>query len=75
ASPSSSVFLSRLSMKEYAYPQLKEEVLDYVMSGNAIRHLASAELQITDNQSIEWHIPANKIFNRIPYTHLKSIVK
>lgn len=69
------------------YPQLKEEVLGYVMSGNAIRHsltaeftepirhLASAELQTIDNQSIEWHIPANKIFNRIPYTHLKSIVK
>lgn len=69
------------------YPQLKEEVLGYVISGNAIRHsltaeftepirhLASAELQTIDNQPTEWRIPANKIFNRIPYTHLKSIVK
>lgn len=67
------------------YPQLKEEVSGYVMSGNAIRysltaeftdptrHLASAELQTTDNQSTGWCIPANKIFNRIPYTHLKAL--
>ncbi len=57
------------------YPQLKEEILGYVMSGNAIRHSPSAELQTIANQSIEWRISANKIFNRIPYTHLKSIVK
>ena len=66
---------------------LKEEVLGYVMSGSEIRHsltaeftapirhLESAKLQTTDSQTIEWHIPANKIFNRILYTHLKSIVK
>lgn len=57
------------------YPQLKEEILHYVMSGNEIRHLPSAELQMSDIQRNDWQIPANKIFNKIPYTHLKYISK
>ena len=69
------------------YPQLKEEILRYVISGNEIRHsltaeftepirhLASAELQTTDIQRNDCQIPANKIFNIIPYTHLKYISK
>lgn len=69
------------------YPQLKEEILHYVISGNEIRHSltaeftepirhsASAELQISDIQGNGWQIPANKIFNKIPYTHLKYISK
>lgn len=39
-----------------------------------IRHLPSAELQISDIQRNDWQIPANKIFNKIPYTHLKYIL-
>ena len=69
------------------YPQLKEEILRYVMSGNEIRHSLtaeftepirhsiSAELQISEVQGNNWKIPANKIFNKIPYTHLKYISK
>lgn len=56
------------------YPQLKEEILHYVMSGNEIRHSLTAELQISDIQRNDWQIPANKIFNKIPYTHLKYIL-
>ena len=57
------------------YPQLKEEILRYVISGNEIRHLPSAELQTIDIQRNDYQIPANKIFNKIPYTHLKYISK
>ncbi|MDR0987930.1 MAG: PDDEXK nuclease domain-containing protein [Prevotellaceae bacterium] len=69
------------------YPQLKEEVVNYVMSGSEIRHLlstefekpirhlSSAESQREDNQFVKWQIPANRIFNRLPYTHLKKIAK
>ncbi|WP_071145343.1 PDDEXK nuclease domain-containing protein [Bacteroides ihuae] len=69
------------------YPQLKEEVLDYVMSGSEIRHsvsaeftapiwhLPNAELQTGDIEYDSIHISANKIFNRLPYTHLKKISK
>lgn len=69
------------------YPQLKEEVLGYVMSGSEIRHSAtaefitpirhslSAELQSTDIKENITQIPADKIFNRLPYTHLKKIFK
>lgn len=69
------------------YPQLKEEVLGYVMSGSKIRHsltaeftapirhLPSAELQTTDLKYDNTHISADKIFNRLPYTHLKKISK
>lgn len=69
------------------YPQLKEEVLGYVMSGNAIRHTLSAEftepirhtacaeLQTSDKQYHKWSIPADRLFNRLPYSHLKFISK
>lgn len=69
------------------YPQLKEYILQYVISGNdirhsltaefteSIRHSASAELQVDDTQINNWEISANKIFTKIPYTHLKHIAK
>ena len=69
------------------YPQLKEPIAQYILAGNEIRHsqaaefaepirhLVSAELQTIDNRPDEWKVPADKIFNRIPYTHLKCIVK
>ena len=57
------------------YPQLKEDILHFVMSGNAIRHTLSAELQKAETQVDEWHIPAVKLFNKRPYSHLKSISK
>ncbi len=67
------------------YPQLKEEVLGYVMSGSAIRHTPSAEfitpirhtpsaeLQLPEKQRNELTLPSGKLFNRLPYSHLKSI--
>lgn len=67
------------------YPQLKEEVLGYVMSGSGIRHTPSAEfiapirhtpsaeLQLSEKQSHELVLPSEKLFNRLPYSHLKSI--
>lgn len=39
------------------------------------RHLASAELQPIGNQEKSWNIPADRIFNKIPDTHLKHIAK
>ena len=57
------------------YPQLKEQVLHYIMAGNEIRHSASAELQQSDKEYNKWINPAAKIFNKIPYTHLKHIAK
>lgn len=69
------------------YPQLKEYILQYVISGNdirhsltaefteSIRHSASAELQVDDTQINNWEISADKIFTKIPYTHLKHIAK
>lgn len=69
------------------YPQLKEQVLYYVMSENTIRHTLSAEftepirhtvcaeLQVTDEQNNKWSIPADRLFNRLPYSHLKFISK
>ena len=69
------------------YPQLKEPIAQYILAGNEIRHsltaeftkpirhLVSAELQTVDNKHDEWKVSADKIFNRIPYTHLKYIVK
>ena len=57
------------------YPQLKEQVLHYIMAGNEIRHSASAELQQSDKEYNKWINPATKIFNKIPYTHLKHIAK
>ena len=69
------------------YPQLKDEVLHYVMSGSEIRHsasaefttpirhLPSAELQTAEIKEISWKLSAEKILNRLPYTHLKMIAK
>lgn len=69
------------------YPQLREEILQYIMAGNEIRHSltaefrepirqsASAELQQADKEHNKWINPATKIFNKIPYTHLKHIAK
>lgn len=57
------------------YPQLREEILQYIMAGNEIRHSASAELQQDDKEYNKWINPAAKIFNKIPYTHLKHIAK
>lgn len=69
------------------YPQLKDEVLHFVMSGSKIRHsasaefttpirhLPSAELQIAEIKEINWETSAEKIFNSLPYTHLKMIAK
>ena len=69
------------------YPQLREEILQYIMAGNEIRHSltaeftepirhsASAEFQQDDKEYNKWINPAAKIFNKIPYTHLKHIAK
>lgn len=67
------------------YPQLKEEVSSYFMSGSEIRHTPSAEfftpirhtlsaeLQLPDKQINELMLPPEKVFNKLPYSHLKSI--
>lgn len=69
------------------YPQLKEQILHYIMSGNAIRHTLSAEftepirhsvcaeLQTSELQHNKWRIPAERLFNKLPYSHLKFISK
>ena len=57
------------------YPQLREEILQYIMAGNEIRHSLTAELQQADKEYNKWINPATKIFNKIPYTHLKHIAK
>lgn len=69
------------------YPQLKEQILHYIMSGNVIRHTLSAEftepirhtpcaeLHKEDNRAHNWNIPAEKLFNKLPYSHLKFISK
>ena len=69
------------------YPQLKEQVLHYIMSGNEIRHTLSAEftepirrsvcaeLQTSEFQHNKWSIPAERLFNKLPYSHLKFISK
>ena len=69
------------------YPQLKEQILHYIISGNEIRNTLSAEftepirhtmctrLNTADNQINNWTIPAEKLFNRLPYSHLKFISK
>ena len=69
------------------YPQLKEQVLHYIMSGNEIRHTLSAEftepirhsvcaeLQTSEIQHNKWNIPAERLFNKLPYSHLKFISK
>ena len=55
------------------YPQLKDEVLHYVMSGSKIRHTPSAKLQLTDRQNNALTLSPKKVFNKLPYSHLKSI--
>ena len=69
------------------YPQLKEQVLHYIMSGHEIRHTLSAEftepirhsvcakLQTSELQHNKWNIPAERLFNKLPYSHLKFISK
>ena len=56
------------------YPQLKDEVLHYVMSGSKIRHTPSAELQLTDRQNNALTLSPKKVFNKLPYSHLKNLV-
>ena len=69
------------------YPQLKEQVLHYIMSGyeirhtlsaeftDPIRHTLSAELQTPEIQHNKWSIPAERLFSKLPYSHLKFISK
>ena len=69
------------------YPQLREEILQYIMAGNEIRHTLSAEftepirhsvcaeLQTSELQHDKWSIPAERLFNKLPYSHLKFISK
>ena len=69
------------------YPQLKEQVLHYIMSGNEIQHTLSAEftepirhsvcaeLQTSEIQHNKWSIPSERLFNKLPYSHLKFISK
>lgn len=57
------------------YPQLREEILQYIMAGNEIRHSLTAELQISEVQQNKWSIPAERLFNKLPYSHLKFISK
>lgn len=57
------------------YPQLKDNIIQFVMSENGIRHTLTAELQSTNNQDNKWHIPAHRLFNKLPYSHLKFISK
>ena len=69
------------------YPQLREEILQYIMTGNEIRHTLSAEftepirhsmcaeLQASELQHNKWSIPAERLFNKLPYSHLKFISK
>lgn len=67
------------------YPQLKEQILHYITAGNEIRHTSAefikpirhtmyAESQISKGQ-LQWSTPANRLFNRLPYSHLKLISK
>ncbi|EKU90628.1 hypothetical protein HMPREF9447_02046 [Bacteroides oleiciplenus YIT 12058] len=63
------------------YPQLKEEVLGYVISGSEIRHSLTAEFtapirQIASAELInmqKWMIPADKLFNKLTYSNLTLI--
>ncbi|MCD8267899.1 MAG: PDDEXK nuclease domain-containing protein [Parabacteroides sp.] len=69
------------------YPQLKDSVLQLITLRSQIghtlsaeftkpiRHTLSAELQNHEVQIDKWHIPADKIFNKLPYSHLKFISK
>ena len=55
------------------YPQLKDEVLHYDMSGSEVRHTPSSESQLTDKQHNELTLSPEKVSNKLPYSHLKSI--
>lgn len=67
------------------YPQLKAPIALYLTSQirhtlsaeftEPIRHTVCAELHTADNQINNWNIPAEKLFNRLPYSHLKFISK
>lgn len=69
------------------YPQLREEILQYIMAGNEIwhtlsaeftepiRHSVCAELQTSELQHNKCSIPAERLFNKLPYSHLKFISK
>ena len=56
------------------YPQLKEEVLGYVMSGSGIRRSVTAKLQmVSEIANNDWKLAAEKLFNRLSSTHLNAI--
>lgn len=57
------------------YPQLQSPVAQYIVSHSEIRHTLSAELQNVDIQTENWQMPASKLFNKLPYSHLKFISK
>ena len=57
------------------YPQLKEPIAQYILAGSEIRHTVSAELQSVNNQPSEWNTQADRLFERLPYSHLKFISK
>lgn len=69
------------------YPQLQSPVVQYIVSHSEIRHTLSAEfvepirhtptaeLQNVDIQTENWQMPASKLFNKLPYSHLKFISK
>lgn len=68
------------------YPQLGQPIARYLSAHGAIRRLLTAELdngqkrrtlsavfEMQDNQQDKWMIPADKLFNRLPYSHLNLI--
>lgn len=56
------------------YPQLKEEVLGYVMSGSGIRRSVTAKLQVVSEiANNDWKLAAENLFNRLSSTHLNAI--
>lgn len=69
------------------YPQFIKEIMRFVMANSEIRQsltaeftrpirqLTTAKLQSPDNLPDNWHIPADKIFNKLPYTHLVKIAQ
>ena len=57
------------------YPQLQSSVIQYLDSNTAIRRLATAELQNVDIRTENWQMPVSKLFNKLPYSHLKFISK
>ena len=69
------------------YPQLQSPVVQYIVSNNEIRlslsaefmkpirHTACAELQTFEYEKETWCVPADRLFNKLPYSHLKFISK